>query len=268
MRHRPVSRSKRQPCSVHVSSHPSTSPNTARSALRCGQRRCTTQSPSSMSGSVSVGGCELAHRLGLGAAHPLARQRLEEVVDVLVELARPATPGSGTTGTASCSSRRPARRRPSRPAGGRCRSGSRTARRRRRGPRRRGSRSRISTSPARSRQAAPTAAAHGRGHGQQRLPPRLQRRQQVACAARRPRRLQLVEPRQPVGLVARAGTRPCRSKIAVDLVVGDRMGDVDRLPGLTSIAVPGIGQEPDVTGRRRAARGTRAGRRRCSARRP
>ena len=59
VRQRPVSRSKRQPCSVQTSSQPSTSPNTLRSALRCGQRRCTTHPSSSMSGSVSVGGCSL-----------------------------------------------------------------------------------------------------------------------------------------------------------------------------------------------------------------
>ena len=41
VRHRPVSRSKRQPCSVQTSSPPSISPNTVRSALRCGQRRST-----------------------------------------------------------------------------------------------------------------------------------------------------------------------------------------------------------------------------------
>ena len=46
VRQRPVSRSKRQPWRVQRSVQSSTSPNTARSALRCGQRRWTIQPPS------------------------------------------------------------------------------------------------------------------------------------------------------------------------------------------------------------------------------
>ena len=62
------------------------------------------------------------------------------------------------------------------------------------------------------------------------------------------------------------GTSPLSSKIAVDLVVGDRVGDVDRRRARRRSSCRGW---PARRGARRArgGRGTRAGRGRCSARR-
>ena len=174
------------------------------------------------------------------------RQRLEEVVEVLVERARPATPGTGTTGTARCSSRRPARRPRSRPVRGGCRSGSAY-----------GSPAYSRTSPAgksmidvevagaqQARCRRRRARSVGR-HGQQRLPPGLQRRPAGRCCGGVPTAAACsVEPRHPVGLVAARGSRPCGRRSPSTAVVGDRVGDVDRRRRVTSIAVPGMASTP------------------------
>ena len=86
VRHRPLARSNRQPCSWQVSVLPSMMPNRVRSAFRCGQRRCTTQSPRVMS---SASRALVLVVPALGVLQPLLGQALEERVDELVVLADP-----------------------------------------------------------------------------------------------------------------------------------------------------------------------------------
>ena len=242
VRQRPVSRSKRQPCRVHVSSQ---SVDLAEHGqVGVAVRAAALHDPAAeLDVGLGLGRrVEPAHGLGLGAPHPLDRQRLEEVVDLLVELAvapgaeaarqeQRVAPVDGPLGDDRLDQRH-----------GRCRTGSRTARRRRAGPRRPGSR----RAPRRRRPAA------GRPRRRRPAPsgpsPAAAPTTPAASAPGRRRRAWSSRPSARRSTAAsrpgtRAGTSPCRSKMAS--TSPSATGWVTSMSsGVTSIVVPGTARMP------------------------